>query len=107
MKVLNRRSQQHDYLGGSFILHTEIGTPITEIDFYSRLAANKYLDEGRNCYFFRDIVLRPLWAFFKVYFINRGFLDGKLGFIFSMNHYFYTMAKYVRYYYLKNHGGKI
>ena len=78
-----------------------------KIDLYSRLAADKYLDEGRNCYFFRDVVLRPLWAFFKVYFINRGFLDGKLGFIFSMNHYFYTMAKYVRYYYLKNHGGKI
>lgn len=78
-----------------------------KIDLYSRLAADKYLEEGRNCYFFRDVVLRPLWAFFKVYFINRGFLDGKLGFIFSMNHYFYTMAKYVRYYYLKNHGGKI
>ena len=78
-----------------------------KIDLYSRLASDKYFDEGRNCYFFRDVVLRPLWAFFKVYFINRGFLDGKLGFIFSMNHYFYTMAKYVRYYYLKNHGGKI
>ena len=40
--------------------------------------------------------------------INRGFMDGKLGFIFSMNHCFYTMSKYVRYYYyLKNYGGKI
>ena len=78
-----------------------------KLDQYSRLAADKYLDEDRNCYFFRDVVLRPIWAFFKVYFINRGFLDGKLGFIFSVNHYFYTMAKYVRYYYLKNYGGKI
>ena len=78
-----------------------------KIDLYSRLAADKYLVEHRNCYFFRDVVLRPMWAFFKVYVLNRGFLDGKLGFIFSMNHYFYTMAKYVRYYYLKNHDGKI
>lgn len=78
-----------------------------KIDLYSRLAADKYQVEGKNCYFFRDIVLRPIWAFIKVYFLNRGFLDGKLGFIFSMNHYFYTLAKYVRFYYLKNHGGKI
>lgn len=78
-----------------------------KIDLYSRLAADKYMLAGKDCYFFRDIVLRPMWAFFKVYFINRGFLDGKLGFIFSVNHYFYTLAKYVRFYYLKNHGGKI
>lgn len=78
-----------------------------KFDKYTKIAAEKYLAEGRSCSFVKDILLRPLWAFFKVYIINRGFLDGKLGFIFSVNHYFYTMAKYVRYYYLKNHGGKI
>lgn len=78
-----------------------------KFDKYTKLAAEKYLAEGKSCNFVQDILLRPLWAFFKVYFINRGFLDGKLGFIFSVNHYFYTMAKYVRYYYLKNYGGKI
>ncbi len=78
-----------------------------KFDKYTKLAAEKYQTEGRDCRFFRDIVLRPIWAFFKVYFINRGFLDGKLGFIFSVNHYFYTLAKYVRFYYLKNYGGKI
>lgn len=78
-----------------------------KFDKYTKIAAEKYLAEGRSCNFAKDILLRPLWAFFKVYIINRGFLDGKLGFIFSVNHYFYTMAKYVRYYYLKNHGGKI
>ena len=26
-------------------------------------------------------MLRPAWAAFKVYFINLGFLDGKIGFI--------------------------
>ncbi len=78
-----------------------------KFDKYTKVAAEKYLAEGRDCRFVRDILLRPMWAFFKVYFINRGFLDGKLGFIFSVNHYFYTLAKYVRFYYLKNHGGKI
>lgn len=78
-----------------------------KIDLYSRLAAEKYFAEGKSCSFMRDVVLRPMWAFFKVYVLNKGFLDGKLGFIFSVNHYFYTMAKYVRYYYLKNHNGRI
>lgn len=78
-----------------------------KIELYSRLSADKYLSEGKHCNFVSDILLRPLWAFFKVYVINRGFMDGKLGFIFSMNHCFYTMSKYVRYYYLKNYGGKI
>ena len=78
-----------------------------KFDKYTRVAAEKYLAEGRNCIFLRDILLRPIWAFIKVYFINRGFLDGKLGFIFSVNHYFYTLAKYVRFYYLKHHGGRI
>ncbi len=78
-----------------------------KFDKYTKLAAEKYLSEGRSCNFLTDIVLRPVWAFIKVYFLNRGFLDGKLGFIFSVNHYFYTMAKYVRFYYLKKHGGRI
>lgn len=30
MKVLNRRSQEIDYLGGLFISHTATGTPTTE-----------------------------------------------------------------------------
>ncbi len=78
-----------------------------KFDKYTKTAAEKYLAEGRDCHFISDILLRPVWAFIKVYFLNRGFLDGKLGFIFSVNHYFYTLAKYVRFYYLKNHGGKI
>ena len=78
-----------------------------KFDKYTKVAAEKYLEEGRDCNFVGDILLRPIWAFIKVYLLNRGFLDGKLGFIFSVNHYFYTMAKYVRFYYLKKHGGRI
>lgn len=74
---------------------------------YTRLAAEKYKKEGKGCNFFKDIVLRPIWAFFKIYILDRGFLDGKLGFIFSVNHYFYTMTKYVRLYYLYKSNGKL
>ena len=74
---------------------------------YTRLAAEKYKLEGKSCSFFRDVVLRPMWAFFKIYILNKGFLDGKIGFILSVNHFFYTMTKYVRLYYLYKSNGKL
>lgn len=74
---------------------------------YTRLAAEKYKEKGKQCGFVKDIVLRPIWAFIKVYFINLGFLDGKLGFILSVDHYFYTMTKYVKLYYLNKSNGKL
>lgn len=70
-----------------------------KFDSYSKLMAIRYQEENKkSVYFLRDIVLRPIWAFLKVYVFNLGFLDGKLGWIFAMNHYFYTMTKYVRFY---------
>ena len=74
---------------------------------YTRLAAEKYKKNGKSCSFIRDIVLRPIWAFIKVYFLNLGFLDGKIGWILSVNHYFYTMNKYVKLYYLYKSDGKL
>lgn len=74
---------------------------------YTSLSADKYLSNGKSVSFAKDIVLRPIWAFIKVYFLNLGFLDGKAGFIFSVNHAFYTMNKYVKYYFLKNYSGEL
>lgn len=65
---------------------------------YSTLAADKNISQGKKIFFFRDIVLRPIWAFLKVYIFNLGFLDGKLGYITSINHAHYTMMKYVKTY---------
>ena len=73
---------------------------------YARLAAKKYEKNGKRCNFLLDVVLRPLWAFFKVYILNLGFLDGKMGWVISVNHCFYTMNKYVRLYYQYKSNGK-
>ena len=43
----------------------------------------------------------------KVYLLQGGILDGKMGFILSVNHYFYTMTKYVKFYYLLKSKGKL
>lgn len=73
-----------------------------KFDQYTKLSADKYLEAGKSVSFIRDIILRPLWAFFKMYIMHLGFLDGKMGWILAVNHYHYTMTKYVRFYYLKN-----
>lgn len=74
---------------------------------YTTLSAQKHFEKGKKCCFFRDIILRPFWAFFKIYLIQGGFLDGKMGWILSVNHYFYTMNKYVKLYALQNSKGKL
>lgn len=74
---------------------------------YTELSAEKYLTQGKRVGFWEHIVLKPIWAFIKMYFLSGGFLDGKAGFIFAANHYFYTMTKYVRYYFLKNYSGEL
>jgi glycosyltransferase involved in cell wall biosynthesis len=38
----------------------------------------------------------PWWAFFKLYFIKRGFLDGKHGFIIAVLYSQYTFWKYIK-----------
>ena len=69
--------------------------------------AYQFKKAGKKVSFFKDIVCRPLWAFIKVYFLNGGFKDGRLGWILSVDHYFYTMTKYVKLYYLYKSNGKL
>lgn len=43
-----------------------------------------------------------------MYFLRGGFLDGRIGFILASFHFFYTMEKYVKLYYIdktNNHVG--
>ena len=83
-----------------------IDTPI--IEYAEVLLAKAGGETEKQIYRFeKDIVLRPIWAFLKIYILNLGFLDGKLGFIFSMNHYMYTMMKYTKLYYLYKSDGKL
>ena len=78
-----------------------------KLDHYSKLAARKLAEQNRPCGFFSHVVLHPIWAFFKAYFFNLGFLDGRPGFVFAANLYAYTLFKYVRFYQLKYFKGKL
>ena len=65
---------------------------------YTSLMAKRMLENGKRASF-ADILLHPFFAFVRFYILKLGFLDGKQGLIFALNHYFYTMIKYVKLYY--------
>ena len=74
---------------------------------YTSIAAEQYYENGKYCSFVKDIILRPVWAFIKIYILQRGFLDGKIGFILSLYHYVYTVTKYVKLFYLQRSNGQL
>lgn len=65
---------------------------------YSTLAAEKYFEAGKKSRPIFDIALRPFFAFFKMYVLKLGFVDGLLGFALSLNYANYTLAKYFKLY---------
>ncbi len=79
---------------------------VDKINAYARISVDKYIASGKKPKFIKDLVLRPQWAFFKTYILDRGFLDGKIGFILAVNHFNYTFQKYARFYFEVKTGGK-
>lgn len=80
----------------------------SKMNKYAELSAKKYYETNKKFNFFLDVLMRPFWAAFKVYIINKGFLDGKIGVVFAINHYGYTAQKYIRYWVLqKTKGGHL
>ncbi len=57
-------------------------------------AAQMYLDKRRISPL--DVVLHPLWRFFRDYFMNLGFLDGIRGLVVVGMHTYYTFLKYAK-----------
>lgn len=72
---------------------------LSKMNVYTTLMAKKMHDSGKSANIL-DIIVHPFWAAFRMYILRGGFLDGLVGFILSGFHYFYTMEKYVKLYYL-------
>ncbi|HYH02561.1 MAG TPA: glycosyltransferase family 2 protein, partial [Bacillota bacterium] len=71
-----------------------------KFNHYTSLFASQGYKDGKRARW-ADIIVRPPWAFIRMYILKKGFLDGKIGFIMAVFHFFYTMAKYVKLYYLQ------
>ncbi|MDI6807542.1 MAG: glycosyltransferase family 2 protein [Candidatus Eisenbacteria bacterium] len=78
------------------ILHesfTSIGEHIRTIENFTSIAARELRDSGKKARLF-DLLVRPGAAFFKMYFVKRGFLDGFEGFLVSILSSFHVFLKY-------------
>lgn len=69
---------------------------LRKMNQYSTLAARKNFEKGKKSNFILDVILRPAFAFFKMYILKLGILDGKIGYMLSMNYANYTMNKYIK-----------
>jgi glycosyltransferase involved in cell wall biosynthesis len=61
---------------------------------YARTMAESYHKKGKKFRLY-NLLFNPPWSFFKVYFLQKGFLDGVRGFLVAFSSFFYTFLKYM------------
>ena len=69
---------------------------IQKMNQYSSIGAQNYHDKHKKVSVISDFFLRPAFAFFKMYVLKKGFLEGWLGFVLCLNYANYTLNKYVK-----------
>jgi len=72
-----------------------IQSHIQKMDNYSELGADQLSKQGKSASF-GGTLLRGLAKFIKMYFFQKGFLDGKIGVIISYNSAFGVYLKYLK-----------
>lgn len=66
---------------------------ISKMNVYSSIWAE---NSNKKVGFIKDIMLRPVFAFIKMYVIQLGFLEGWMGFVLAANYSLYTLNKYAK-----------
>jgi glycosyltransferase involved in cell wall biosynthesis len=73
--------------------YASVGDFLQRMDRYAALASGELLASGRRTRV-RDLTLRPVWTFLRMYLFQRGFLDGWRGLLLAGLYACYTVAKY-------------
>ena len=69
---------------------------ISKMNVYSTIGAQSYKDKNKKVGVLKDFVFRPFFAFVKMYFLKKGFMEGWLGFVLCLNYANYTLQKYIK-----------
>jgi hypothetical protein len=72
----------------------------TKFNSYTSLAARDMFESGKG-FFVGDLIIRPLFQFFKMYLLRLGFLDGMHGFVLCVASSAYVFTKYAKLWELK------
>ena len=75
--------------------YRNISQHLCTIDFFSSTAAKEKFEDGKSANLF-TLLLHPVFQFFKLYVLKRGFLDGMPGFIIAVLSAYYTFLKYAK-----------
>ena len=72
-----------------------IGGQLRAVDKFSSLLAENMYEEGKHYHLFL-LLVRPLFKFAEVYFVNLGFLDGLPGFIIALTSAYAMFVRYIK-----------
>jgi len=61
---------------------------------YAKISAQEMFKKGKK-FKLHKLIINPFWAFFRIYFLNLGFLDGIRGLSVAMSYLFSTFLKYL------------
>jgi len=75
--------------------YKDIGDYLRRMDRYSTLAAEEMFKNGKNTGLL-DLTFRPCFTFLKMFFLQKGFLEGYMGVILSGLYSAYTFSKYAK-----------
>jgi len=75
---------------------------IKKTDYYSDLGSEKLIQQQKNCSI-PVAFFHGGWAFFRIYFLKLGFLDGGAGFVIALSNFEGTFYRYAKAAEHKNH----
>ena len=85
--------------------YTDISHMIKTVDRYSGAFAEDLRETGHSFHLF-DMILRPIWRFFRDYILKGGFLDGIPGIIIVASTMYYVFMKHARLWEMERKHGK-
>ena len=74
--------------------YTDFEQYLTKMNLYASIGACNYKEKGKKVSVMKDFIFRPFFAFLKMYILKKGFLEGSIGFVLSLNYANYTLNKY-------------
>jgi len=97
-RVIIHKQSDIGHLSGDMFHYSyyTIQQHITQMNSFSDIAAREKYDNGETANLIIDILLNPIFIFFKKYFVKLGVLDGYYGFVISVNTAFGIFLKYIK-----------
>lgn len=75
--------------------YTDFAQYLSKMNSYAAIGAQNNKVKNKRVGVIKDFVFRPFFAFFKMYILKKGFMEGWLGFVLCLNYANYTLNKYI------------